>query len=235
MIRLKKCWIGGISLTLLAITSLLVNYLAWSIYAYPNTSIPPQADAAIVLGAAAWGERPSPVFRERINHALELYRTGVVRKLIFTGGQADASEPAEAVVALRYAIERGIPAADVLIEVHSRSTGENLLFASQLARQQNLARLLIVSDPLHLKRAVLIARDLGLDAYPAPTPTSRYRSWPSQLRFLVRETCFYAAYLIRRPFMDPVFKPVMLREVLAPKGGNYAYFLRLSIRPTAAV
>jgi uncharacterized SAM-binding protein YcdF (DUF218 family) len=210
MVRSKKYWIGSIFLTLLASILTLANYLAWSIYAYPSTSIPPQGDAAIVLGAAAWGERPSPVFRERINHALELYRTGVVRKLIFTGGQADASEPAEAVVALRYAIERGIPAADILIDVHSRSTGENLLFASQLAQQQNLNRLLVVSDPLHLKRAILIARDLGMDAYPAPTPTTRYQSWPSQLRFLVRETCFYAAYLIRRPFIDPVFKLVVL-------------------------
>ncbi len=180
-----------------------VNYLAWSIYAYANTSTPAQADAAIVLGAAAWGERPSPVFRERINHALELYRTGQVGKLIFTGGQADASEPAEAVVAQRYALERGIPEDDILIETRSHSTRENLYYAHRVAQRHNLTRLLIVSDPFHLKRAVLIAQDLGMDAYPSPTPTTRYRSWPSQLSFLARETYFYGAYLIYyRPFVN---------------------------------
>jgi uncharacterized SAM-binding protein YcdF (DUF218 family) len=176
--------------------------VAWSIYSYPGTSTLIQADAAIVLGAAAWGERPSPVFRERINYALDLYRSGVVRKLIFTGGQADASEPAEAVVAQGYALNQGIPPGDILIETRSHSTRENLYYARQVAQEHSLARLLIVSDPLHLKRAVLIGQDLDMDVYPAPTPTTRYRSLSSQFRFLIRETYFYAAYLIYyRPFV----------------------------------
>jgi len=200
MILLKKRWFIGIWLILL-IVAILANYLAWSIYNYPNTSTPVQADAAIVLGAAAWGERPSPVFRERINYALELYQAGVVRKLIFTGGQADASEPAEAMVAQQYATERSIPETDIFIETRSQSTRENLYYAQQIAWQNGLTRIFIVSDPLHLKRAVLIAQDLGMDAYPAPTPTTRYQSLSSQLSFLVRETYYYTAYLIQRPFM----------------------------------
>jgi uncharacterized SAM-binding protein YcdF (DUF218 family) len=200
MILLKKRWFIGIWLILL-IVAILANYLAWSIYNYPNTSTPVQADAAIVLGAAAWGERPSPVFRERINYALELYQAGMVRKLIFTGGQADASEPAEAMVAQQYATERSIPEIDIFIETRSQSTRENLYYAQQIAWQNGLTRIFIVSDPLHLKRAVLIAQDLGMDAYPAPTPTTRYQSLSSQLSFLVRETYYYTAYLIQRPFM----------------------------------
>ncbi|MBI1882232.1 MAG: YdcF family protein [Chloroflexi bacterium] len=200
VLTLKKRWWVAIQLILIGIAS-AVNYLAWSIYAYPTSLTPVQADAAIVLGAAAWGERPSPVFRERINYALELYRTGLVSKLIFTGGEADPGEPAEAVVAQRYASEHGVPETDTLIETRSHSTRENLYYAQQIARQNNLTRILIVSDPLHLKRAVLIAQDLGMDAYPAPTPTTRYQSFSSQLSFLIRETYYYIAYLIRRPFM----------------------------------
>jgi uncharacterized SAM-binding protein YcdF (DUF218 family) len=79
--------------------------------------------------------------------------------------------------------------------------GENLYYAQQIAWQNGLTRIFIVSDPLHLKRAVLIAQDLGMDAYPAPTPTTRYQSLSSQLSFLVRETYYYTAYLIQRPFM----------------------------------
>lgn len=197
----KKQWRMALLLVAMVATG-VVNYLAWTIYAYPSFAPPPlQADAAVVLGAAAWGERPSPVFRERINYALELYQTGVVSKLIFTGGQAHPSEPAEAVVAQRYASARSIPESDILIETHSHSTRENLYYARQVARQNNLTRILIVSDPLHLKRAVLIAQDLGLDAHPAPTPTTRYRSFFSQVSFLIRETYYYAAYLVGRLFI----------------------------------
>ena len=200
---LKKRWFISFLLALLGIILLGANYLAWSIYTYPGKANAVPADAAVVLGAAAWGERPSPVFRERLNYALELYRTGQVRKLIFTGGQADTSEPAEAVVAQQYAFERGIPEADILIETRSRSTRENLYYAQQVALKHGLTRLLIVSDPLHLKRAVLIAQDLGMDAHPAPTPTTRYRSLGAQLRFLARETYFYVAYLVYyRPFVS---------------------------------
>ncbi|NJN94033.1 MAG: YdcF family protein [Anaerolineales bacterium] len=200
--RVKKRWLVRISVALLSVI-VTVNYLAWTIYAYPFTAAPVQADAAIVLGAAAWGERPSPVFRERINYAIALYERGAVRKLIFTGAQADASEPAEAVVAQQYALDHGIPADDILIETRSHSTQENLYYAQQVAQAQHLSRLLIVSDPLHLKRAVLIAQDLGMDAYPAPTPTTRYRSLSSQFKFLTRETYFYTAYLLYdRPFRN---------------------------------
>jgi uncharacterized SAM-binding protein YcdF (DUF218 family) len=64
-----------------------------------------------------------------------------------------------------------------------------------------LESVVIVSDLLHIKRSVLMARDLGMEADPAPTPTTRYRSWRTQIRFLARETFFYLLYLGVRPFV----------------------------------
>ena len=64
---------------------LLVLFVAVRIYTYGNNAVDVQGDAAIVLGAAVWGNEVSPVFRERINHAIDLYRSGKVRKIIFTG------------------------------------------------------------------------------------------------------------------------------------------------------
>lgn len=189
---------GALAATL--VLALVAAGTAWGICAYGQRSEVLYADAAIVLGAAAWGEEPSPVFRERINHAIDLYRRGYVRKLILTGAQDSADEPPEAIIARRYALERGVPEADVLVETQSRITEQNLFHARQVAADRGLSRFLIVSDPLHMKRAILIAADLGMDAHPSPTPTTLYRSLPRQIEFLARETFLYLGYLLCRPF-----------------------------------
>lgn len=72
---------------------LVIAGTALRIYTYSDNSSDTQADAAVVLGAAVWSQGVSPVFRERINHAIELYRRGRVHKIIFTGGQGNRNEP----------------------------------------------------------------------------------------------------------------------------------------------
>src|SRR6185437_13518301 len=86
------------------------------IYLYGSVAVDKEADAAVVLGAAVWSQNVSPVFRERINHAVDLYRKGKVRKLIFTGGQGNSNEPTEAAAASSYAQANGIPIQDILVE-----------------------------------------------------------------------------------------------------------------------
>lgn len=166
------------------------------IYRYASETADGPADAAIVLGAAVYNERPSPVFRERINHAINLYRTGNVKYLIFTGGIGNRDEIAESEAARNYALQHGIPPEAILIETTSTTTSENLRQAKRLVEEYNLGRVLVVSDPLHMKRAMTIATELGLDASPSPTPTTRYRTWRSQSSFLIRETYFYSLFLL---------------------------------------
>jgi uncharacterized SAM-binding protein YcdF (DUF218 family) len=165
-------------------------------------SDPSPADAALVLGAGVWDSRPSPVFEERIRHAIYLYREGQVKALIFTGGLGAGDRLAEAEAARAYALARGVPGEHIYCETVSRITYENIVQASQIVDRQGFTRILVVSDPLHMKRAVAMARDLGLDAHPSPTPTSRYRTWKSKLGFLLREGFFYAGYVLRRPFIS---------------------------------
>ena len=174
--------------------------LAWQITSYARRHDPAPADVAIVLGAAVWGAEPSPVFAARIDHAIALYRAGRVRRILFTGGVGTGEREAEAEVARRYAVRAGVPERDIAVETRSTITYENLAEARALLSSRPAARVLIVSDPLHLRRAVTMARDLGLDAHPAPTPTSRYRSWRSKAGFLWREIVFYSLYLVQRPF-----------------------------------
>lgn len=129
--RVKK--IARAILIILAILLVAVGLIASRIYSFRNVRSDAPADAAVVLGAAVWTAQVSPVFRERINHGIDLYRKGKVRKLIFTGGQGNQGEPTESSAARRYALERGIPATDILIEEKSHTTYENILYAKQLA------------------------------------------------------------------------------------------------------
>lgn len=192
--------IAKILLLIVLSLMLVAGVLAYRIYSFGNTRSEAPADAAIVLGAAVWSSGVSPVFRERINHGIDLYQKGKVRKLIFTGGQGNPSEPTESFAARDYALQSGVPLQDILIEQKSHTTYENIQYAKQVADANGIKRVLIVSDPLHMKRAVLMAQDVGLIAEPSPTPSTRYQGLKSQLGLLAHETYYYIGYLIRRCF-----------------------------------
>src|SRR5512145_3448262 len=175
-----------------------IAYTAIDIYAYSLTKDDIPTDTAIVLGAAVWNGVPSPVFEERINHAIDLYKTGQVNSIIFTGGVGEGDQLAESVSAKEYAIGQGVAEKDIYCETWSTITYENLQGALEIVEAQKMNRVLLVSDPLHMKRAMMMAKDLGLNAYPSPTPTSRYRGLRTQLGFLLREVYFYGVYIIQR-------------------------------------
>ncbi|BAY21620.1 hypothetical protein NIES2100_13760 [Calothrix sp. NIES-2100] len=196
MTKSKKRWLMLILLAFISALLLAIASTAISIYLYGNKVDTTKADAAIVLGAAVWGDEPSPVFRERINHAINLYKNQHVNQIIFTGGVGEPNEAAEAIIGKNYALARQVKLNDILTETESRTTYQNLKNARAVVATYKLNKFLIVSDPLHLKRAVLMARNLGMDAYPSPTPTTRYSSFRSQMDFLIRETFFYFVYLV---------------------------------------
>jgi uncharacterized SAM-binding protein YcdF (DUF218 family) len=154
------------------------------------------ADAAIVLGAAVRTTGPSPVYVERINHAVDLYRSGAVKYIIMTGGKGLGEQVAEADAGRAQALAEGVPADAILTETRSRDTEQNLANVRPIVVAHKLGRVLIVSDPLHMARAMQIAADAGLDAAPSPTPTTRYRTLATQLPMLIKETYFNLHYRI---------------------------------------
>lgn len=181
---------------LLGAAFLWLVILSWSIVRFGARDEATSHDAAIVLGAAAYGSTPSPVYRERIRHAVSLYRSDTVRKLIFTGGFGPGAALAESQVARNFALQQGVPASDILIETRSRTTRQNLLEARRVMYAAGLRTAAIVSDPLHMKRALRMSADLGIEAVSSPTPTTRYRGWRSKAAFLARELYFYHHYLV---------------------------------------
>jgi uncharacterized SAM-binding protein YcdF (DUF218 family) len=160
-----------------------ISLLAKDIYSFSLTSSVAPADAAVVMGATVFRDRPSPVFRERINHAIDLYQQGLVQYIIFTGGLAGNDELAESEAARNYAIAQGVPAEHIFIETESYNSCLNLVKAKRIMEENDLDQALIVSDPLHMKRAMWLAESIGLEALSSPTPTSRYQSFERKARF----------------------------------------------------
>lgn len=172
-------------------------YAAMTVFLFSLRDETRSADAAIVLGAAVVRDRPSAVFRERINHAIQLYQDGTVQKLIFTGGVGNRDELAEGEVGRNYAIARGVNPADILFETNSTNTIENLQNAYMVAQQNGLETFLIVSTPNHMRRALAVADSLNMEAYSSPTRSIRWINSTTRTFSYVREVVAFSVYFLK--------------------------------------
>ena len=130
-----------------------------------------KADAIIVLGAAQWDGKPSPVLRARVDHAIGLWRRGMAPVLIMTGGQAPGDTTSEAAVERRYAMSHGVPSSAIRTEARSRNTSESLRNVSAMLAEGS-RDVILVSDGFHMLRLSILARRFGLRPQTSPTPTS---------------------------------------------------------------
>ncbi len=169
-------------------------YSGYQIYKIGHTDAGGDADCAVVLGAAAWHKKPSPVFAARLDHAILLYQSGRVKKLLLTGGKGKGAEYAEAEVAYAYCVEKGVKKTDIVMETQSLTTHENIIEAKKVMEQHDLKIALLVSDPWHLRRATLMAEGEGLEASASATKTSKFESLGAKSSFFMREFFFVQVY-----------------------------------------
>ncbi len=148
-----------------------------------------EADAIIVLGAAQYDGRPSPVLRARLDHAIDLLDEGLAERLILTGGVGVGDTVSEAEVGRRYAIRRGIDPATILLEGSGLSSEESMTSVARLLEGNGLQSAILVSDPFHMLRLRLIATRLGFQAYSSPTRSSPISGGSrEEWRHMVRES-----------------------------------------------
>ena len=185
----------------LAAVLLHALFCAASIVTYANRDDRAPADCIIVLGAGTDGKRPNAVFRERLNHAVTLYKEGYAAVILLTGGLTPGNEHSDSYIAGQYLLELGIPEEAIVLEEHSTITQENLEFAKEIMNSREFSTAIIVSDPFHMKRSISMAKDYEIEAVSSPTPTTRYQTWRSKLPFLARETFIYVGYQIYRIFV----------------------------------
>jgi uncharacterized SAM-binding protein YcdF (DUF218 family) len=150
------------------------------------------ADAILVLGAAQYNGRPSPVFRARLDHAIALYKQQLAPKIVFTGGVGVGDTLSEGEVARRYALKNGVPESAIMLERRGVTSAESITTAAALLRASGLTTVLVVSDSYHMMRADLLARRAGLVPYRAPARTPIDQS-KQRWRYVLRESVLFPA------------------------------------------
>src|SRR5688572_25574411 len=146
------------------------------------------ADVIVVLGAAQYNGRPSPVLRARLDHALELWREGLAPAIVVTGGVGRGDKESEATVGRRYLLARQVPDSVLIVQPQGRSTQASMNAVAEWLGEHGRRQAILVSDPFHMLRLRLEARRTGLNAYTSPTDSSPISDNPAlELRFLAVE------------------------------------------------
>jgi uncharacterized SAM-binding protein YcdF (DUF218 family) len=154
-------------------------------------------DVIVVLGAAQYDGRPSPVFAARLDHAVGLWYGGLAKAFVVTGGKLPGDRTTEAATARQYALDRQVPADAIIGEDEAHNTLTSLRAVAALMRARGYTSAIFVSDPTHMLRVLRIASDLGIDAYGSPTTTSPVEHDLAQrLRATAHELGALAVYFI---------------------------------------
>jgi uncharacterized SAM-binding protein YcdF (DUF218 family) len=142
-----------------------VIFFSWIDQARPAESI-------VVLGAAQYAGRPSPVLKARLDHGIDLWNRGMGKLLVLTGGRGHGDTTSEAEVGRTYARKRGVPDTAILLENEGRTSRESMLGVAELLQKRGIKTAILVSDPFHMLRLSIIGRRFGLTPYTSPTRTS---------------------------------------------------------------
>lgn len=171
-------------------------WLAWRIWDQSHNDEVRVVDAIVVLGAAQYDGRPSPVLKARLDHALYLYREELSPTVIVTGGKQEGDRFAEADVGAMYLESEGLPTEAILAEDEGTTTLESLERVREMSQEKGIDTVLLVSDPLHSERVKTMAEGLGfIEAWASPASYVQLnRTRRTKAQELLHEIAALAAY-----------------------------------------
>ncbi|GAB3550925.1 uncharacterized SAM-binding protein YcdF (DUF218 family) [Actinopolyspora lacussalsi] len=193
-------WIGRAFLGALLVASLVLGGTAFRVWQVALVDHRRSADMIVVLGAAQYNGDPSPVLRSRLEHALELYRSGLSEHIVTVGGNQAGDNYTEAQAGSMWLIEQGVPPGAVVEAEVGSDTLRSIRAVSEVAERRDWDSALIVSDPWHSWRCRTMAEDQGLRAMVSPT-----RSGPTEdvrTAYILREAAAMLFYRLMHASAD---------------------------------
>lgn len=154
------------------------------------------ADVILVLGTKTYqGDKYNPCLVARVQHAVDLYKTNYAPKLLFSGGETKNGTN-EAQIMKEIALYLGVSEEDILLESASTSTYENLLFSKKIITAKQFNTVLLVTEPFHLPRAILVAQKIGL----------QFSSSPAIQSICWQKNGYFSRHFLREPLAIIYYK-----------------------------
>jgi uncharacterized SAM-binding protein YcdF (DUF218 family) len=148
------------------------------------------ADVILVLGAAEYRGKPSPILEARLNHALFLYRQEMAPRIITTGGKGGDPMFTEGEVGRAYLSRHGIPSEAIIVESEGETTVHSTAAAAEIMRRMNLHSCIVVSDGYHIYRVKRMLQFQGIDVYGSPRPAEPRHGWRQEWIYLKQAIAF---------------------------------------------
>lgn len=176
--------------------ALLFGSLVAAIYWQARNDQTRAVEAVVVLGAAQYDGRPTPVLQARLDKVLELYEAGLATWIVVTGGRQEGDRFTEAESSRNYLIAHGVPERAILMENEGRTSWQSMQGAALVLKEHGIDRILLVSDGYHLFRLKLMARHLGFTAFGVPATGSPIRRNSNlEFNYVIREAGGVIAFL----------------------------------------
>jgi len=135
-----------------------------------NTT-PQNADTMIVLGCQIWGEGPSEMLQYRLENALKLYKEGIAKHIIVSGGQGPDEIITEAKAMKKWFVKNGVSENVIYEEDKSTNTYENLKYSKMIMDKYGFKDAVLVTSDFHVFRSLWLSKRLGFEAKGAPSKT----------------------------------------------------------------
>jgi uncharacterized SAM-binding protein YcdF (DUF218 family) len=193
--KASRTWVALIGWLVIGAVVIWLTTILLILYAGSRPVIR-KADAILVLGAAQYNGRPSPVLKARLDHAIGLFHKGLAGQMVFTGGVGAGDTLSEAEVARRYALRHDVPASAIMVERHGVTSAESVAAAAALMREKGLRSALVVSDSYHMLRLELLVRRAGIRPFRAPAASPIDRARRQRLRYVLRESVLFPATVL---------------------------------------
>lgn len=186
--------------------SILLGVMLAAYVAYVSVQIERQsvqdearsADVILVLGAAEYQGRPSPVLKARLDHAVDLYRRKLAPRIMTTGGAGGDPFYTEGGVGRAYLMSRGIPSDAIIVELEGETTVYSTAAAGEIMGRMGLKSCIVVSDGYHIFRVKKMLEFRGLKVYGSPRPSSPRQSLRERWLY-VRQAIGYLLWSIGVP------------------------------------
>lgn len=201
----KLIWIRRFLFGAVLVLGLVIGGTAFRVWQVARDDDRDKADVIVVLGAAQYNGKPSPIFQARLKHAQQLYEAGVAKVIVTAGGNRAGDNYTEASAGANWLVEQGVPQASTLAVGEGRDTLGSLRAVAAEVAKRGWHTAVLVSDPWHSLRARTMADDVGMDAWTSPTHSGPIvQTRQTQANYILRETGALLFYRLTRTPADDI-------------------------------